>query len=78
MNLIGIGVGVVIILIGYLLMSGAITDEPMIDKSEWNNTTATVIAPILLTIGYCVVIPMAIFWRKKEGDVVTGTEEEAA
>ncbi len=78
MNLIGIGVGVVVILIGYLLMSGAIVDEPMVDKSEWNNATATVVAPILLTIAYCVIIPMAIFWRKKDGEEETGIVEAEA
>ncbi len=64
-NLIGIGVGVGVILLGYLLMSSGITDEPMTDKSEWNNTTSTVIAPIVLTIAYCIIIPMAIFYKKK-------------
>lgn len=75
MNLIGVGVGVAVILLGYLLMSGAIVDDPMVDKSEWNNATATVVAPILLTIAYCVIIPMAIFWRKKEQDAEVSVVE---
>lgn len=65
-NLIGIGIGVGVIVVGYLLMGSAISDEPMTDKSIWNNSTATVVAPIVLTIAYCVIIPMAIFRRKKE------------
>ena len=69
-NLIGIGIGIGVIVLGYLLMGSAITDQPMTDKASWNNTTATVIAPILLTIAYCVIIPMAIFRRKKEGESV--------
>ncbi len=71
-NLIGIGIGIAVIIIGYLLMNTAVSEQPMTDKSEWNNSTATAIGPILLTIAYCVIIPVAIFWRKK-GD---RTEEE--
>lgn len=66
MNFIGLGVGVVVIVIGYLLMNTAIAADPVGDKSIWNNANSTEIAPVILTIGYCVILPFAIFWRKKD------------
>jgi hypothetical protein len=67
-NVIGIGVGIGVIVLGYVLMGTAISDDPMSDKSMWNNSTAVVVAPILLTLAYCAIIPMAIFWRRKRSD----------
>ena len=32
---------------------------------EVDSTQALVIAPIILTIGYCIMIPVAILYRKK-------------
>lgn len=76
-NFIGIGVGLVVILIGYMLMQSGIADDPIGDKSIWNNTASTTLAPIVLTIGYCVILPIAIFWRKKdENEAATETESE--
>ncbi len=49
-----IGVGVIII--GYLFMLEGSVDGVM----------PIVIAPILLVIGYCIIIPFALLYRKKE------------
>ena len=70
MNWIGIGVGLVVIVIGYVLMQAGISENPVTDKSEWTNASSTTIAPLVLTIGYCVILPIAIFWRKKEEEPV--------
>lgn len=78
MNLIGLAVGLGVILIGYWLMSTAIVDEPLTDKSEWNNAAATVVAPIVLTIAYCVIVPIAIFWRRRSGRTDEATETAEA
>ena len=75
-NLIGIGIGIVVIIIGYMLMNTAVADEPLTDKSVWNNASATTIAPIILTLGYCVIIPFAIFWRKRGEEEVRGVKLE--
>ena len=64
-NFIGVGIGIVVIVIGYLLMKTAIAADPIHDKSIWNNANSTSIAPIVLTVGYCIIMPIAIFWRKK-------------
>lgn len=54
-------VGIAVILIGFLLMATGITEEPAVPDGKWNNPMAVVVAPILLFIGYCVIIPYAIF-----------------
>jgi len=56
--LFGIGFGVVIL--GFLLMATGITEEPAVADGKWNNPLAVVVAPILLIIGYCIIIPYAI------------------
>ncbi|MEJ5245719.1 MAG: DUF3098 domain-containing protein [Bacteroidota bacterium] len=67
-DLIVISVGIAIVLLGYLLMATGITEEPAIPDGKWNNPLATVVAPFLLVIGYCVVIPLGLikFFSKKK------------
>ena len=50
-----IGFGILLILIGYVLMSANSVD----------GFGATVAAPILLVIGYCVVVPYGILYTDK-------------
>ncbi len=52
--------GVGVILLGYLLMFTGVTEEAAAVNGTWNNVFAVVISPLLLVIGYCVIIPMAI------------------
>lgn len=47
--------GIVLIVLGYL----ALSTEP------WDGAMALVVAPVLLVVGYCIVIPMGIMYRKK-------------
>jgi hypothetical protein len=51
-------VGLVLLVLGYV----ALSQEP------WDGTMPLVVAPILLVLGYCVVIPLAILFRKKSSD----------
>jgi len=54
-NYIFLGIGLVIILLGYLaLMQGPV-------NSFWSLT----LAPILLVLGYCVIIPIGILLKSK-------------
>ena len=48
--------GVVVIILGYLALSG--------DKVE--GFMPLTLAPILLVIGYCVIVPIGIMYRKKD------------
>ncbi|MBN1465144.1 hypothetical protein JXA02_05240 [candidate division KSB1 bacterium] len=46
---------IVVLIIGYLFLSIGPADS----------VQSLTIAPIILVIGYCVLVPLAIFWRKK-------------
>lgn len=56
-----LGIGAIVIAIAYGLMSTAISDDP----TQWNNPMAVTIAPVLLAIGYCIIIPYGLLARKK-------------
>lgn len=59
------GIGLITLLIGYLALS----------KGPWNSFWSLTLAPILLVLGYCVIIPVAILYRKKDKKEVTVTTE---
>lgn len=59
-NLIIIAVGVGVVLLGYLLMMTGITEQPAVPDGKWNNFFAVTAAPLLLLLGYCVIIPFGI------------------
>lgn len=55
-----LGLGLIFIVAGYIALS----------QSPWDGTMPLVVAPILLVVGYCVLIPVGIMFRKKiEKDV---------
>ena len=51
------GLGALILIVGYYFLSKGPAD------SFWSLT----LAPILLVIGYCIVIPLSILYRSKKG-----------
>jgi len=51
-----LGLGLVVIILGYVALS----------QSPWDGTMPLVVAPILLVLGYCVIIPLGILYRAKE------------
>ena len=58
-----------------LLLAGyvALSQEP------WDGVMPLVVAPILLVLGYLVVIPVGILYRsKKEEETIEGAEQSAA
>lgn len=60
-NYIIMAIGLGVIILGYILMSTGITEQPALPKGKWNNPFAVVVAPILLVLGYCVILPFGIF-----------------
>jgi hypothetical protein len=48
--------GVALLIIGFYLMS----------LGNWDNPVALIISPIVLIIGYFLIIPSSIFYRKKQ------------
>lgn len=65
-NLQFIGYSLIVIVIGYLLMSTGITEEAAVVDGKWNNVWAISVAPIILVFGYCVMLPYAIIHDFKE------------
>ena len=49
-------------------MATGVTEEPALPDGKWNNPFAVVVAPLLLVIGYCVIIPLGLikFFSKKK------------
>jgi hypothetical protein len=54
-NYLILGLGLILIILGYV----ALAQEP------WDGTMPLIVAPTLLLIGYCVVIPIGILYRKR-------------
>lgn len=52
-KLIAAGVGVIVL--GFVLLSTGM--------DAWDNPLAVDVAPVVLVLGYCVAIPLAIMWR---------------
>jgi uncharacterized membrane protein len=65
-----LAVGIAIIVLGYFALSA----------KPWDNPLAITVAPILLVLGYCVVIPVGIMYRRKHSGTAenTGSAEETA
>lgn len=69
MNYLVIGLGILIIIIGYVFLSENSVDGFM----------PTVLAPIMLVLGYCVIIPLGIlinFGKKEKTENITELKED--
>lgn len=55
-----LAVGFVVILVGYGLMATGISEDAAVVDGQWNNPWAVTVAPIVLLIGYLVVVPYGI------------------
>lgn len=55
-NFLIIGLGIVVLIIGYILMS----------ENSVDGFLPTVVSPILLVLGYCVIIPYGILKKPKK------------
>jgi hypothetical protein len=62
-NFIILGIGLLVILVGYVAMY----NQPV------EGFLPLVVSPVLLVLGYCVIIPVGILYRKRRKDV----EEQA-
>jgi hypothetical protein len=51
-----LGIGLLTIIFGYVALS----------QQPWDGTMPLVVAPILLVLGYCVIIPYGILYRAKK------------
>jgi ATP/ADP translocase len=56
-----LALGIVVVIIGFYLMS----------VGAWNSFSSLIIAPILLVVGYVLIFPLSIFYRKKDKKKLT-------
>ena len=66
-NFIILGIGLAVIVLGYLAMVGAPVEGFL----------PLVLAPILLVLGYCIIIPLGIMYRKNRSVAATQPAAEA-
>lgn len=59
-----LGLGLMLIIAGYYALS----------QPPWDGTMPLVVAPILLVLGYCVVIPVGILYREKSSPMPSSPE----
>jgi len=59
-NFIWLGISVGVIIVGYILLSLGISEEAATIEGTWNNSISVTIAPIVLVIGYCILLPYSI------------------
>ena len=64
MNYILMGIGIVILLIGFLCMRGGAVDDPTVFNGEIFNNTRIVVAPILMFVGLVMEV-VAIMWHPR-------------
>ena len=60
--------GVVVVILGYV----ALGMEP------WDGFMALTVAPVLLLVGYCIIIPVGIIYRKKKAENASAMAEQPA
>jgi hypothetical protein len=61
-NYLGLGIGLVIVVIGYICLA----------QPPWDGFVSLTLAPILLFLGYCVVIPVSILLREPKSKASQG------
>lgn len=64
-NLFLLLISVLLLIVGYVLLSGGSSGDGVSFDPEVFNARRTSVAPIILTLGYAGVL-VAILWRKKE------------
>ena len=55
-NLLFFAIGLGLIILGFIALA----------QGPWDSFSSLTIAPVLLVLGYCVIIPLAILYKKKQ------------
>ncbi len=64
-NFIYFGIAMAVILIGFALMATGMSNPEATTPEKWGNPMALAIGPILLVVGFCVLVPYAIMKRER-------------
>lgn len=67
-NFIYLGIAMATIVVGFALMATGMSSPEEATAEKWGNPMALSISPILLVIGFCVLVPYAIMKRDKGVD----------
>lgn len=62
-NFLYLGLAMAVILIGFGLMATGMSSPESTTVDIWGNSMAIAVAPILLVVGFCVLVPYAIMKR---------------
>jgi divalent metal cation (Fe/Co/Zn/Cd) transporter len=65
-NIVFFGIALAVIVLGYALMATGISSDPEKYLETWANPVAIVVAPAVLVVAYCVLIPIAIMRRSTD------------
>lgn len=65
-NYILMGIGIVVLLLGYILLSGGGSDDPNVFNSAMFDNRRLVVAPILITLGLLIEIVAILFKSNKK------------
>ncbi len=60
-----LGVGLLCIIAGYVALA----------QKPWDGFMPLIVAPVLLVLGYCVLIPLGILYRRKEEQQTVASSE---
>jgi hypothetical protein len=67
-NFVIIGAGIIVIILGYILMS----------QNSVDGFLPTVVSPIVLLLGYCVIIPYGILKKSKKAGEITSASDQTS
>jgi hypothetical protein len=66
--------------INYQILGGALLCLVLgyiaLGQDPWDGSMPLVVAPILLVIGYCILIPLGILYKKKNGSIENSAKQE--
>jgi len=70
-TLVAVVVGIAVIVMGYVVMSRGTSGDPAANDGIWNSPAAVTWGPVLLTVGYCVIVPWALGRRRRSNTPVS-------
>ena len=66
-NYILMGIGIVVLLVGYILLSGGGSDDPNVFNEAMFDNRRLVVAPLMIVLGFIIEIAAIMFSPKSKG-----------
>lgn len=64
-NFIYFGIALAVIVVGFALMATGMSSPEATTPEKWGNPMALAVGPVLLVIGFCILVPFAIMKRDR-------------